>query len=687
MIPVLYERDERNFVSNGICRLPDIVDGFVTEEINGVYELEFKYPINGFNYDQIQEGLIIAVFTDATKVIQPFDIYGRSEPINGIVTFYAHHISYRLSKMVCTPFTAQGPIAAMKYAIEDNCVNNNGLFSWSCRVSQNAELESSVPRNVRDVLLGDENSIASVYDGEFRFYQFWVEFKKQRGEDKGVTIYYGKNLTKLTRDTDDSETYNAIYPYWVSNTGDSVTMKTLPDEGLVLSSDLPKMPLVPRLSSGFVTSDSAVFNVNQTAAEIKAIPMDISEYFDEEPTDQQIREKTSSLLEGSQAWIPKETFSIEFEQMWESEAYGGYSALQRCSLGDYVMVVNNHVKTVKIKMEIVKVVYDFVLEKYRSMDLGTPRKSFAETIAAATADFVKDLPSKDFMQEAIDYATKLICGGLGGHVVLKTNANGEPEEILIMDTDDVNTAVNVWRFNLGGLGHSHSGYNGPFDDVALTMDGRINANMISTGVLNAGLIKAGILQGLSGNSYWNLETGELHIEALESIESDIDDLQANYTNLSVDVDGISTEVGHKVGDDEIISKINQSAEQIAIDASKISLSGKEINLNTDNIIIKARDDHYGTETLITYDSISEIPLVDYGYPFRIGGTKGNMEIGYTDRGYLTLQVGSIQLYIVDLKNGTLSLQMGYFSNGTLYNGFAADQNGVSVVKNGQAYSL
>ena len=78
-----------------------------------------------------------------------------------------------------------------------------------------------------------------------------------------------------------------------------------------------------------------------------------------------------------------------------------------------------------------------------------------------------------------------------------------------MDTPDKTTAVNVWRFNSGGLGHSSNGYDGPYSDIALTMDGQINANLITTGTLSANRIRGGIIQALDddGVSYWNLETG------------------------------------------------------------------------------------------------------------------------------------------------------------------------------------
>lgn len=80
--------------------------------------------------------------------------------------------------------------------------------------------------------------------------------------------------------------------------------------------------------------------------------------------------------------------------------------------------------------------------------------------------------------------------------------------LLILDAPTIGEAVNVWRWNVGGLGFSKNGYNGPYE-TAITADGQIVANFITSGSLVANIIKAGVLQSQDGSSYWDLETGEL----------------------------------------------------------------------------------------------------------------------------------------------------------------------------------
>ena len=95
---------------------------------------------------------------------------------------------------------------------------------------------------------------------------------------------------------------------------------------------------------------------------------------------------------------------------------------------------------------------------------------------------------------------------------------GQPYELLILDAPSIEEAVNVWRWNVGGLGFSSNGYNGPYE-TAITADGQIVADFITSGTLVANIIKAGVLQSQDGSSYWDLETGEVVLRAYATTES------------------------------------------------------------------------------------------------------------------------------------------------------------------------
>ena len=104
------------------------------------------------------------------------------------------------------------------------------------------------------------------------------------------------------------------------------------------------------------------------------------------------------------------------------------------------------------------------------------------------------------LEQAILGATEAITGNKGGVVVLHDNNNdGKPDELLIMDVDDIKLATKVWRWNKAGLGYAYNpignAYLGPYQ-TAITADGQINADFITTGTLNAERISVDTYDGM-----------------------------------------------------------------------------------------------------------------------------------------------------------------------------------------------
>ena len=104
------------------------------------------------------------------------------------------------------------------------------------------------------------------------------------------------------------------------------------------------------------------------------------------------------------------------------------------------------------------------------------------------------------LEQAILGATEAITGNKGGVVVLHDNNNdGKPDELLIMDVEDIGLATKVWRWNKAGLGYAYNpignAYLGPYQ-TAITADGQINADFITTGTLNAERISVDTYDGM-----------------------------------------------------------------------------------------------------------------------------------------------------------------------------------------------
>lgn len=475
MIPILYESTETQFTSNGLGRLVDTISATVTEERNGVYELEFQYPTEGEKYRLLREGRIVAVTHDETGDVQPFILYKRTATMDGLVTFNAYHLSYRLSNIVVMPFTASGITEAMA-DIVPNSANLNPFTFWTDKVVS-SQFSLDEPRSVRSLLGGEQGSLLDVFGkGDYEWDKWTVKLHLNRGTDSGVSIRYGKNLSDITQDIDASNYYNAIVPYWKGE--DSIV--TLPEKYVTNSDD-----------------------------DIVAISVDLSDAFEEEPTVEQLRTEAERRIENGVN--VEENIKVDFVQLWQTEEYKEFAPLQRVNLCDTVSVFYEDLGVNALQKKVIRTVWNVLLDRYDEIELGDSQTTLADIITEITDNALADVPSTSMMAQAIANATNKITGNSGGYVILHKDANGQPYELLVMDTPNINTAVNVWRWNLGGLGFSSTGYNGDFSSVALTMDGQINADLITVGTLSANRIKGGVLQlggEDNGNGVLQLRTAD-----------------------------------------------------------------------------------------------------------------------------------------------------------------------------------
>ncbi|MCI8559143.1 MAG: hypothetical protein HFI19_15580 [Lachnospiraceae bacterium] len=460
MIPILFEPKTNNFNSNGLGRLMDATSCLVTEERNGVYELEMQYPIDGILCEEIKMASVILAEPGKGRELQPFSVYKISKPLKGIITINAEHISYQLSYIPCSPFTAQTAAGALA-GFEQHAAEECPYTFWTDKTTS-GNFAVTVPSSIRSRLGGVEGSILDVYGGEFEFDRYTVRLWANRGTDNGVVLRYGKNITDLTQEENISNTITGIYPYWADSDGNLVE---LPEK--VISSDKAANFPYPR-----------------------TISVDFSSKFQKRPTEAELRSASEAYMKSNSIGVPSVSINVSFIPLWQTEEYKDLALLESVKLCD-VITVDYEKLGVKAKAKIVRTVYDVLKGRYESLDVGDARTTLASTIAGQNQQ-IADKPSKGFLDEAVRNATNWITGVNGGYVVFHKNANGQPYEILIMDTDNIETAKNVWRWNQNGWGHSASGYNGPYT-MAATIDGGIVADFITAGTMLANRIKGGTL--------------------------------------------------------------------------------------------------------------------------------------------------------------------------------------------------
>ena len=461
MKPILFEPTETAFTTNGLGVLADCVSAVVFEERNGIFEIELEYPIDGIHYAEINIGSIICATPADGKPIQPFEVYRITRPLNGIVTIYGEHISYRLNRIPVLPYTAQTCALALQ-GLADNAAETCPFSFYTDKVID-GDWTNPAPASIRSKLGGTEGSILERFQGEYEFDNFDVHLWTNRGANNGVTIRYGKNLTDLEQETNIESTITGILPYWEN------------EETQVIGS--------------IVYSDN-VGNFPYHRTEV----IDFSDKFEDPPTAEDLEDEAQSYIDRNKIGVPNVNLKISFVALWQTEEYKDLAALERVNLCDTVTVIFDRLG-VSATAQVIKTTYDVLAERYTEIEVGDAKGSLGDTITQISDNAAETAVNNAVGQVhgAIDSATDKLAGGLGGHVIINRNADGQPNEILIMDTDDKTTAVNVIRFNEAGIGFSQSGYNGPFNGF-IGIGGTIDFAQIQTLNLVANLIRGGVLQ-------------------------------------------------------------------------------------------------------------------------------------------------------------------------------------------------
>lgn len=476
MKPVLYPSQETTFTSNGLGILTDAASCVIIEERNGAFELEMTYPVSGIHYKEIAPRCIILAKPNPVDDPQPFRVYRTTKPMGGLVTVYGEHISYDLAGVPASPFAAESAPDAMEKLKSSSAIPTPFSF-WTDKDTAGT-MGITAPVALRSLLGGREGSVLDVYGGEYKFDRYTVRLYNQRGQNRGASIRYGKNLTDLTQDENIAGVYTGVYPYWSSMEGALVQLpeKILPAPG----------------------------NYDFT----RIMTLDLSSEFQEPPTQDQLRARAEAYMKANNIGVPKVSLTVSFVPLEQTEEYKDIGLLERVELCDTVNV-EFPALGVSATAKCVRTVYDALLDRYKSVELGDARTNIADTIAAQQQK-IEQAPDKTFVQQAVDSATGQITGNKGGYVVLHSSTGSkEPDEILIMDTPDIKTAVKVWRWNKAGLGYSSHGYNGPYG-LAMTQDGSIVADFITAGTLNAALAKVINLDAS------NINTGSLNASLIKT---------------------------------------------------------------------------------------------------------------------------------------------------------------------------
>lgn len=576
MIPIL--ATTFSYAGNGLGGLPSAISCTVTHEVNGIYEMDMEYPVSGQHYDELETGRLIFCTPDNQTSAQAFRIYRITKPLNGIVKVYCQHISYDMSGQICSPFTAVGIQNALSAAMSA-CQPATSFTLVSPRTTAST-MKIETPRELWRVLGGQAGSFLDTYGGEWDFDNMTATLRTRLGQDRGVEIRYGKNMTQFEQDFAVESTYAGVYPYWYSE--ETGTLVTLPEY---------------YVSSGTTLSD-------------RILLLDCSGDFEDAPTEAQLRTRATNYVTNNKVGDAKITWKVNMALLGQSAGLKDLAILETVGLGDDVKVIYPEMG-VNASARVVKVEWDVLGDKYKSVTIGRVKQNLAKIVVdEQRSSDAKITAVKSALEKAIDSATDFITNG-AGYMRFIYDSNDELTEIVSLDNPDINSASSVWRWNNGGFGHSSTGYAGPYT-LAITQNGAIVADFITSGTLTANVIKAGVLSDVANKNSWDLTSGAFTI-----------------TNGSINI------TTNSATDDKII--LSYGSYQSALSASRL---------------------------VISYNSSDSAILT--GNNLRLGGSIGNGSLSLfntSDNQRITLSVSFDALMFYD-NGGTLTAS--YASDGAYF---------------------
>ena len=451
--------------TNGNAILDNICVKCNTEEdlSDGNYTLDATFVIDDDKlYEYLEEEAIIKVLMD-----YDYEVFTISKVTIG--TTYVDIVARQITISEClslhledvrpTEVGGQGCLSHLLANVE----GRNSEITLTSDISKKGTAYY-VDKSLYEAIWDCDNSFINIWGGETLRRQYNVSINVSQGQDRGVLIAEKRNLTGFEKSSNIDELatrirgkgYNGILGDWQDsdyiNNYNSIYYQTFEYSNI-------------RVKDDNYTSDNAEEGY---------------EYYDtEEQAKARLNELAKLEFTNNEVDRIKASYNINFIDLSQTDDYKNYAILERCYLGDTVRVYINKLN-IDIKVRIINRKYDVLAQRVTEMELSNYLVAKALSISQIANQLLEAKTTQNSLfEQAKQYSSDLIRNGMANsYVVVKAN------EILIMDTKDVNTATKVWRWNNNGLGYSSTGYNGTYG-TAITKDGKIVADFIQTGILSA----------------------------------------------------------------------------------------------------------------------------------------------------------------------------------------------------------
>lgn len=368
MIPVLYEKTEKEMKNWGLGQITDCQKAVVTEELNGDFTAEMIVPYTSPVYPLLMVDRIVGLHVPRRVVNQvweggkqPFRIVSISKPMAGLVTVKMEHVSAQLKKVIMKrwEYTSQTGIKNAPH------VGSLDDFVFDMNITGYSGLPPiKTPMTCREYLQGKEGSLTDKYHCDWIFggylLGYWrVTAVDRRGVDSGLRIRYGYNMRDLKQDESVANVWTGLFVYWKKE--------------------------VDGVEQYVEASDAAYSQYAGHYAFERIQSMDVSNEFETQPTAAQLLTWAQNYVDRNNYGVPAVSITINYGSMAKSEGYvvpiADGTSDQDLYLGDTVHI-DYAALGIDLAARVQKYTYDSIHEKYLTVDVGTVKPSITKSLAA-----------------------------------------------------------------------------------------------------------------------------------------------------------------------------------------------------------------------------------------------------------------------------------------------------------------
>ena len=375
MTPILYEKDEIDFTSQGLGSLVEIYDVDVEEQRNGLLQLTASYPVSGLRYADISVGRIILAKPNQRDDVHAFRIVSTELDISGYsVAIEADSITYDLTHNLVKHLNVSGNGQVFMTALK-NAIVNPSIFNFYSDINHVSSTSLDYV-NPMEAIMGVKGSFLQIWGGELKRENRRVAMFNRRGRDNVSTFRLGKNISGLKYNVDISSLVTRIIPT-KSVQNDDQTTTTL--EGTPVDSQY-------------------INNYEQ----IYTLPLEF--------TDDTIK-TVADLNAAAKGWFtesantgrdkPTVTIDIDVLSLQDSADYQDkFKNLESVSLTDTVTVYVPEYG-VNVTAIVNELHYDPILDRVTKMIVGTAKQSFADSSRTQLSDLQDKIISVQNQADAV----------------------------------------------------------------------------------------------------------------------------------------------------------------------------------------------------------------------------------------------------------------------------------------------